>query len=175
MQKPNFHLRTHCEVLEVLKDRSGERATGVRYVDAQGKLWEQPAEIVILCGYQLSNARLMMLSGIGEIYNPQTGEGLVGKNYTYQVMSGVDVFFDDAFTNEFIGAGALGMVVDDYNGDNWSLRDLCGLKRGPSFVSTPDVVVVTQGAFGAETSDIAAPNAPGCLVAGCFSGMMGAG
>jgi gluconate 2-dehydrogenase alpha chain len=119
MKKPNFHLRTHCEVLQVLKDRNGERATGVRYVDAHGKEWEQPAEIVILCGYQLSNTRLMMLSGIGEIYDPQTGEGLVGKNYTYQVMSGVDIFFDEEYTNEFIGAGALGMVVDDYNGDNF--------------------------------------------------------
>ena len=111
MKKPNFHLRTHCEVLQVLKDRNGERATGVLYVDAHGKQWEQPAEIVILCGYQLSNTRLMMLSGIGEIYDPQTGDGLVGKNYTYQVMSGVDIFFEEEYTNEFIGAGALGMVV----------------------------------------------------------------
>ena len=61
----------------------------------------------------------MMLSGIGEIYNPQTGEGLVGKNYCYQVMSGITVFYDEEYTNEFIGAGALGMVVDDYNGDNF--------------------------------------------------------
>lgn len=119
MQKPNFTLRTHCEVLKVLKDKSGERATGVTYVDAHGKEWEQPAEIVILCGYQLSNTRLMMLSGIGQIYNPRTGEGLVGKNYAYQVMSGIDIFYEDEFTNEFIGAGALGMVVDDYNGDNF--------------------------------------------------------
>jgi len=119
MQKPNFTLRTHCEVLQVLKDRDGERASGVTYVDADGKLWEQPAQIVILCGYQLSNTRLMMLSDIGEIYNPRTGDGLVGKNYGYQVMSGVTIFYDEEYTNEFIGAGALGMVVDDYNGDNF--------------------------------------------------------
>lgn len=60
-----------------------------------------------------------MLSGIGEIYDPATGDGLVGKNYCYQVMSGADVFFDDKFTNEFVGAGALGMCVDEYNGDNF--------------------------------------------------------
>jgi gluconate 2-dehydrogenase alpha chain len=52
----------------------------------------------------------MMLSGIGEIYNPATGEGLVGKNYCYQVMSGVDVFYEDKYTNQFVGAGALGMA-----------------------------------------------------------------
>ncbi|MFU8825711.1 GMC family oxidoreductase [Yoonia sp.] len=119
MQRPNFRLRTYCDVLHVNKDRDNTRATGVTYVDAHGNLHEQPAQIVILCGYQLSNTRLMMLSGIGEIYNPATGEGQVGRNYTYQVMSGVDVFYDDAFTNEYIGAGALGMVVDDYNGDNF--------------------------------------------------------
>jgi gluconate 2-dehydrogenase alpha chain len=119
MQKPNFTLRTYCEVLHVDQDRDGTRATGVTYVDVHGELHEQPAEIVILCGYQLSNTRLMMLSGIGEIYDPATGEGLVGKNYTYQVMSSIDVFFENEFTNQFIGAGALGMVVDDYNGDNF--------------------------------------------------------
>lgn len=119
MNQPNFTLRTHCDVLHVNKSRDGTRATGVTYVDAQGQLHEQPAEIVILCGYQLSNTRLMMLSGIGEIYDPRTGEGQVGKNYCYQVMSGVDVFYDDAFTNQYAGAGALGMVVDDYNGDNF--------------------------------------------------------
>ena len=119
MNKPSFRLRTYCNVLHVDQDRDGTRATGVTYVDVHGQLYEQPAEIVILCGYQLSNTRLMMLSGIGEIYDPATGEGLVGKNYTYQVMSGVNVFFENEFTNQFIGAGALGMVVDDYNGDNF--------------------------------------------------------
>lgn len=119
MNRSNFTLRTYCEVLHVNKDRDGTRATGVTYIDANGQVYEQPAEIVILCGYQLSNTRLMMLSGIGEIYDPRTGRGQVGRNYTYQVMSGVDVFYDDAFTNEYIGAGALGMVVDDYNGDNF--------------------------------------------------------
>ncbi|MHB2264519.1 GMC family oxidoreductase [Aliihoeflea sp. PC F10.4] len=119
MKKPNFTLRTNCEVLHVDKSSDGARATGVTYVDAQGQEFEQPGELVILCGYQLSNTRLMMLSGIGEIYNPSTGRGLVGKNYTYQVMSSVGVFFDEEYTNQYIGAGALGMVVDDYNGDNF--------------------------------------------------------
>jgi gluconate 2-dehydrogenase alpha chain len=119
MRKPNFTLRTYCEVLHVDQDRDGARATGVTYIDVHGEIHEQPAEIVILCGYQLSNTRLMMLSGIGEIYDPRTGEGLVGKNYTYQVMSGVDIFFENEFTNQFVGAGSLGMVVDDYNGDNF--------------------------------------------------------
>jgi len=119
MRKPNFSLKVHNEVLVVKLDSTGARATGVIHVDQNGEEYEQPADLVILCAYQLSNTRLMMLSGIGEIYNPATGEGLVGKNYCYQVMSGADVFFDDKYTNEFVGAGALGMCVDEYNGDNF--------------------------------------------------------
>ncbi|CAD7036524.1 GMC family oxidoreductase [Pseudorhizobium endolithicum] len=119
MTKPNFKLKTHNEVLRVKLDKSGRRATGVIHVDTQGNEYEQPAELVILCAYQLWNTHLMMLSGIGEIYNPATGEGLVGKNYCYQVMSSADVFYEDKYTNEFAGAGALGMCVDDFNGDNF--------------------------------------------------------
>ena len=63
--------------------------------------------------------RLLLLSGIGTPYDPRTGEGVVGKNYAYQTMSGVNVFFDDKVINPFIGAGALGIAIDDFNGDNF--------------------------------------------------------
>jgi gluconate 2-dehydrogenase alpha chain len=119
MRKSNFTLKTHNEVLHVKRDNTGRKATGVVHIDVHGEEFDQPADLVILCGYQLSNTRLLMLSGIGEIYNPSTGEGLVGKNYCYQVMSSADVFYDDKFTNQFVGAGALGMCVDEYNGDNF--------------------------------------------------------
>jgi gluconate 2-dehydrogenase alpha chain len=119
MKHPNFTLKVHNEVLQVTLDSTGRRATGVVHVDAHGERFEQPAEMVILCAYQLQNTRLMMLSGIGEIYNPSTGQGLVGKNYCYQVVSSVDVFFEEEYTNQFVGAGALGMIVDEFNGDNF--------------------------------------------------------
>ena len=44
---------------------------------------------------------------------------MVGKNYAYQTMSSVNVFFDDKIINPFIGAGALATVIDDFNGDNF--------------------------------------------------------
>ena len=44
---------------------------------------------------------------------------MVGKNYAYQTMSSVNVFFDDKILNPFIGAGALATVIDDFNGDNF--------------------------------------------------------
>lgn len=119
MRKPNFTLKVQNEVLSITRDSTGRRATGVTHVDVDGTRYEQPADLVILCAYPLSNARLMMLSGIGETYDPATGEGLVGKNYCYQVMTAAQVFYDDKFTNGFVGAGALGAAVDDYNGDNF--------------------------------------------------------
>ena len=45
--------------------------------------------------------------------------GTLGKNYAYQIVSSVDVFYDDKILNPFIGAGALGVVVDEFNGDNF--------------------------------------------------------
>ncbi len=119
LRKSNFELRTECEVLRIERDRSGQRARGVTYVDAQGRQFEQPAELVIMCAYQLHNVRLLLLSGIGEPYDPATGRGVIGKNYAYQIVSSVDVFYDDKIMNPFIGAGALGMAIDDYNGDNF--------------------------------------------------------
>ncbi len=117
--KPNFQLRTGANVMKVLTDSTGKRATGVLYVDDQGQEWEQPAEMVFLCAFAYHNAHLLLLSGIGAPYVPQAGKGVVGRNYAYQVVSSVDVFFDDKTFNPFVGAGALGMGVDDFNGDNF--------------------------------------------------------
>jgi gluconate 2-dehydrogenase alpha chain len=119
MQKPNFELRTECEVLRVELTSDKKRATGVTYVNSAGEEFFQPAEIVFLGAYVLHNVRLLLLSGIGQPYDPRTGDGVVGKNYAYQTMSSVNVFFDDKIINPFIGAGALATVIDDFNGDNF--------------------------------------------------------
>jgi gluconate 2-dehydrogenase alpha chain len=119
MAKPNFTLRTECEVLRVELTADRKRATGVTYVNSAGEEFFQPAELVILSAYILENVRLLLLSGIGQPYDPATGEGQIGRNYAYQTMSSVNVFFDDKLINPFIGAGAHATVVDDFNGDNF--------------------------------------------------------
>jgi gluconate 2-dehydrogenase alpha chain len=119
MRKQNFTLRTECEALKVNLDASGKRAVSVSYVDASGKEFEQPANMVLLCAYILHNVRLLLLSKIGKPYDPATGQGVIGKNYAYQITSSVNVFFDDKILNPFIGAGAHGMIVDEFNGDNF--------------------------------------------------------
>lgn len=122
MRRANFTLRTEAMVLRVLHD--GQRATGVEYITPEGEVFQQPAEMVILCTYQTHNVHLMLHSGIGQPYDPSTGEGTVGKNYAYQIVSGVDVFYDDLAVNPFIGAGALGMCIDEFNGDNFDHSDV---------------------------------------------------
>jgi gluconate 2-dehydrogenase alpha chain len=119
LRKPNFTLKTESEVLRVELTPDKKRATGVTYVNSAGEEFFQPAEMVILSAYVLHNVRLLLLSGIGVPYDPSTGEGVVGKNYAYQTMSSVNVFFDDKIINPFIGAGALATVIDDFNGDNF--------------------------------------------------------
>jgi gluconate 2-dehydrogenase alpha chain len=119
MAKPNFELRTDSEVLKVETTPDGKHATGVTYVDSSGQEYFQPADIVILSAYVLHNVRLMLLSKIGMPYDPMTGEGVVGKNYAYQTMGSVNVFFKDKIMNPFIGAGALASVIDEFNGDNF--------------------------------------------------------
>ncbi|HEX3677633.1 MAG TPA: GMC oxidoreductase, partial [Sphingomicrobium sp.] len=101
------------------KSADGKQATGVTYIDSSGTEYFQPANIVILTAYQFHNVHLMLVSGIGQAYDPGTGNGVIGKNYCYQTVSSVDLFFDNKLLNPFIGAGALASVIDDYNGDNF--------------------------------------------------------
>jgi gluconate 2-dehydrogenase alpha chain len=119
VRRPNFQARTLSEVVKINLDRSGTRATGVTYIDSNGDELEQPAEMVLLCAFQLFNVHLLLHSQIGKPYDPASGEGVIGRNYSYQVTSNVDAFFDNKNFNPFIASGAIGMCVDDFNGDNF--------------------------------------------------------
>jgi gluconate 2-dehydrogenase alpha chain len=117
--RSNFTLQTESEVLKITLDSTGKKATGVLYVDALGNLTEQPAQLVLVCSFAFHVPRLLLLSGIGTPYDFQSGTGVVGRNYAYQTMSSVRLHFDNQNFNQFIGAGALGMYIDDFNGDNF--------------------------------------------------------
>jgi gluconate 2-dehydrogenase alpha chain len=121
VRKSNFEARTECEVTRINLDNTGKRATGVTYVNAAGEEFEQPADLVLLCGFQLFNVQLLLLSGIGKPYDPNTGQGQIGRNFTHQTMSSAIGFFDkDKYNfNPFIAAGAIGMCIDEFNGDNF--------------------------------------------------------
>jgi gluconate 2-dehydrogenase alpha chain len=120
LKEPKFKLRTHCQVQKINLDKSGRNATSVTYVDAQGRELEQPARLVIVGLYALNNVRMLLLSKIGAPYDPATGKGVVGKNYAYQTMSAVQVFYDEKVNiNPFMRSGANGTLIADFAADNF--------------------------------------------------------
>ena len=113
MKNPNFELRTHAWVTRVIKDSSGRRVTGVAYTNLMnGEEFEQPADMVLLCAYAINNVHLMLLSQIGQPYDPVTQRGIIGKNYAYQTGAAANLFFEGKRFNPFMNAG----------GSNISLR-----------------------------------------------------
>jgi len=120
LKRPSFELRLRCHVLEVEYDRQAKRVRGVRYVDLMtGEEYEQPADIVVLASFTMSNTKYLLMSGIGQPYDPTNGSGVVGKNFCHQMMSGVNVFFKDRWINPFLASGASQTCVDEFNEDNF--------------------------------------------------------
>lgn len=118
----NCEIRCNANVLEILKQ--GNRATGVRYVNTLTlEEFIQPADVVVLSSFVMNNSKLLLVSKIGEQYDPKTGRGTVGRGFCYQITPGSTLFFDTPM-NVFAGAGALGMCYDDYNGDYFDHADL---------------------------------------------------
>ena len=121
VRKSNFSVRDNSEVTKINTDRAGKHATGVTFVDASGTEWEQPADLVILAAYSMFNVQLLLLSKIGQPYDPAANTGVIGRNFTHQCMSSVNGFFDKSKFNfnPFISSGAIGMTIDEFNGDNF--------------------------------------------------------
>jgi gluconate 2-dehydrogenase alpha chain len=120
LKDKNFTLRTHAHVLRINLDGSRKHATGVTYVDALGREFDQPAKLIIVGTFAFNNARMLLLSGIGKPYDAKTRTGTVGRNYAYQTMSAVQVFFDEKVNiNPFMRSGANGTLIGDFVGDNF--------------------------------------------------------
>jgi choline dehydrogenase-like flavoprotein len=109
----NCELRTDCMVKEILTDDRG-RARGVAYYDADGRLQEQPSDIVVVSACAIESARLLLNSqsrlfpdGLGNRHD-QVGRNLQGHHYT-----GATGFFEFD-TYDDVGPGA-SIAVSDYN------------------------------------------------------------
>ncbi|HYA15886.1 MAG TPA: GMC family oxidoreductase [Bryobacteraceae bacterium] len=117
VHKKTFSMRHGAWVRRVVT--KGNRATGIEYVDlATGEEIFQPADTVMLGTFTLNNVKLLMLSGIGDMYDPATGKGTLGKNLTHQVGGSSARLFFDKPLNMFMGAGALGQMIADIDGDH---------------------------------------------------------
>lgn len=121
----NFEMRTDSYVRRVL--HKDGKATGVLYVDMRtGREYEQPADVVVLAGYTISNTHLMLLSEIGKPYDPTTGKGVIGKNSAGLTSPGgsANGFFEEQKFNLFMGSGSLGGTFSDLDSDNIDNSDL---------------------------------------------------
>lgn len=130
----NYTIRTEANVVEIIKD-GNNKVKGVKFVDTVTKEeFIQPADVVVLTSYMLNNYKLLRISDIGEQYDPKTEKGTLGRNYCYQTTGGSTGFFDEQF-NTFMGAGALGITLDDFNGDEFDHTDLDFLHGGSLYTT----------------------------------------
>ena len=145
-QVPHFELRAECDVVQILTDSTGKKATGVLYVDAQGNRVTQPADLVILGTFAYNNAYMLLLSKIGTPYDPSTGEGVIGKNFAYQNENSIAAFVDEkTYTNNFIGAGGNGVAVDDFNADHFDHGPLGFVGGAPFWVNQAGTKAIGGG------------------------------
>lgn len=126
METGLYEVRPNSYVLEINMGPDGY-ATGLTYIDLlSGEVHEQPADIVILSGYTLTNVRLMLLSrsrshpnGVGN------NRDMVGKNFTYQLIkSPATGVFEGRRFNLYMGNSCLQDVIHDFNADNFDHSDL---------------------------------------------------
>ena len=72
-----------------------------------------------MASWTLNNSRLLLLSKVGEAYDPDTGKGTSGRNLTHQVSQSTRLFLDKPL-NAFMGAGGLGIGISDFDGKEGS-------------------------------------------------------
>ena len=148
----NFEIRTHAAVVRI--NVQGNRATSVTYIDAQGRELEQPADLVLLTAFTWGNAHQLLVSGIGRRYDPATGRGVVGKNYSWHgAIPYVPLHYDRGHIfNPFMGAGALTTAITDFQGDNFD-------HSGLGFIGGALIVAMGMG-FGPLTYQPTPPGTP---------------
>jgi gluconate 2-dehydrogenase alpha chain len=126
----NVAIRTGASVRRILFDSRSAQARGVSYIDPRGEELFQPAALVFLSSWTFNNTRLLLLSGIGEPYDPASGHGVVGSNLTHQIsINAAHAFFDKPL-NRFMGSGSAGFFISDFDGDVFDHRDLPFLRGG---------------------------------------------
>lgn len=130
-KQKNVTLRNNCWVRRIEYDKSGGgRARGVTYIDETGEETFQPANLVFLGSWTFNNTRLLLLSGIGQPYDPATGKGVVGRNLTHQVsFTPAQAFFEKPL-NRFMGAAPAGVRMSDFDADCFDHSNLPFLRGG---------------------------------------------
>jgi gluconate 2-dehydrogenase alpha chain len=130
-KRKNVALHTGAWVRRIPFDSAPKpSARGVTYINDRGEEVFQPASLVFLASWTLNNTRLLLLSGIGEPYDPASGRGTVGSNLTHQIsIPAATAFFDEPL-NRFMGSGSAGTLMSDFDGDVFDRGSLPFLRGG---------------------------------------------
>jgi len=130
--RKNISIRSGAAVHRVIVDSPSNktRAQGVTYLDEKGEELFQPAELVFLASWTLNNTRLLLLSQIGDPYDVQSGKGTVGRNLTHQVSFNAATAFFEKPLNRFMGSGAAGVSISDFDADLFDHSELSFLRGG---------------------------------------------
>jgi gluconate 2-dehydrogenase alpha chain len=146
-----FDLRPNSRVLRINKDNSG-RPISVTYLDPSGVEQEQPADLILLTAWTLNNNLLLMLSQIGQMYDPATGQGVLGRNASYQLGgAGATGFFDDRILNRFMGSGANQAAAMDYQMGVIDFHRMGAIGGGSLSCGTTGARPIQQGAVPSGT------------------------
>jgi gluconate 2-dehydrogenase alpha chain len=134
-------IRTNSRVMAILSD-SGGHVTGVKYLDAQGNMQEQPASFVILASYVYENSRMLLLS-TSKAYprGLSNNHGQVGKYYRPQFDTTVTGLYPGKQLNLWAGTPGQTVIMDDFNGDIFDHHGLGFIRGGNIQVGTNNMPV----------------------------------
>jgi choline dehydrogenase-like flavoprotein len=114
-RKAGAEVRAWSTVTRVLTDASGNKVTGVEYVDRNREKQVQPADVVVLSAWAAQNARLMLNSATGRHDKGLANRnGLVGKYIMTHFASGTNAMFDEDVETPMGTIGAQYMSYERY-------------------------------------------------------------
>jgi gluconate 2-dehydrogenase alpha chain len=112
-------LRPRCFVFRVDLAPGRRRATGVSYVDAQGRVQHERADVVVLAASAIETARLALLSGLPD------RSGMVGRNLVFHLVTVAGTMFADE-VHAWRGPSTT-FVIDDFVGPDLAAGRAVGL------------------------------------------------
>jgi len=124
----NFDLRPLSRVLHLNAGANGN-VESVTYLDGDGTIQQQQADVFILASYTYENVRLLLMSQSQMFPNGlANNNGMVGKYYFGHGHWGVNGIFPQKL-NLFCGPQGQSINIDDFNADNFDHTGL-GFIRG---------------------------------------------
>jgi len=130
-RRPSFELRKFCHVIRIEHDAAGGQVRAVEYLDLlTGETFRQPADVVVLAAFTLSNTKLLLTSGIGRPYDAAANAGVVGRNFCYQTNAAISVYLPDRWLNPFLASGSTVTLIEDFDDDNFDHTGLGFLGGG---------------------------------------------